>query len=126
MSDFPIVELTVPVGASPETILMLLVQQLVLSGRIQPEHVDRFISQILRREILGSTGVGRGVALPHSKSDVIGDVVGVIARLANPIIWPGALDGQPVGIICLWATPASDPEAAIRVLQTIARQIRDM
>jgi hypothetical protein len=46
------------------------------------------------------------VALPHSKSDVISDVLGLVGHSAEGIPWPGALDGEPVRFICIYALTA--------------------
>ena len=50
---------------------------------------------ILQRERLGSTGVGNGIAIPHGKLATLDHIVGVFARLDNPVDFE-ALDDQPV------------------------------
>ena len=53
---------------------------------------------ILQRERLGSTGVGNGIAIPHGKLNSIKDIVGVFARLNEPVDFE-ALDDQPVDLV---------------------------
>ena len=65
---FPIVNLPASAASSPDAAIQFLVEHLVESGRLEPEHAARVRSQLLHREALGSTGVGRGIAIPHSKS----------------------------------------------------------
>ena len=123
---FPVVDLPPSAVSSPEAAVTFLVGQLVQSGRLQPENADRVVCQVLQRESQGSTGVGRGFALPHSKSDVVGEVLGVVGRSAVPVTWPGAVDAEPVRVVCLLVTPASEPRASMRALEAVARHLRGM
>ncbi len=121
---FPVVDLPTSVVSSPEAAVRFLVGKLVESQQVTPENADRIICQVLHRESLGSTALGRGYALPHSKSDVVDEVLGIVGRSAVPINWPGAVDGESVRVVCLLVTPALEPEAALRALTVAARQIR--
>jgi nitrogen PTS system EIIA component len=120
---FPLVELPPSVASSPEAAVRFLVGQLVQSKRLAPENADRVVCQVLHRESLGSTGIGRGFALPHNKSDVVGEVLGIIGRSAVPITWPDSFDGVPVRVVCLLVTPACEPGASMRALLSMVQQI---
>jgi nitrogen PTS system EIIA component len=102
-----------------------LVGKLVQAERLRPEDADRVVCQVLHRKSLGSTGLGRGFALPHSKSDVVGEVLGIVGRSAVPVTWPGAVDSQPVHVVCLLVTPTSEPSASLRALEAVVRRVRD-
>ncbi len=119
---FPVVDLPASAASGPEAAVQFLVGELVKSGRLPPEHAARVSSQVLRRELLGSTGIGRGVAVPHSRSDVVPEVLGVVGRSAVPVNWPGALDGGPVHLVCLLVTPEGDRGASFRALEALSRQ----
>jgi mannitol/fructose-specific phosphotransferase system IIA component (Ntr-type) len=121
---FPVVDLPPNAVSSPDAAVRFLVGQLVQSGRLRPEQAERVACQVLRRESQGSTGIGRGIALPHSKSDVVGQVLGVVGRAAEPVAWPGAVDSAPVHIVCLLVTPASEPGECLRALETVVRKLR--
>jgi mannitol/fructose-specific phosphotransferase system IIA component (Ntr-type) len=123
---FPVIEMTRSATASPEAAVGFLISHLVQSGRLPAEHAARVTSQILHRESLGSTAIGRGVALPHSKSDVVDQVLEVIGRSDAPIVWPNALDSVPVHLVCLLVTPASNPGASLRALESVSRRLRDL
>jgi mannitol/fructose-specific phosphotransferase system IIA component (Ntr-type) len=123
---YPLVELPPSAVASPEAAVKFLVNELVRLGRLRPENAARVTSQVVHRESLGSTGVGRGVALPHSKSNEVGEVLGVVGRSAVPVPWPGAMDEEPVRVVCLLITPASEPDASFRALEAAARQLRQV
>jgi len=85
---------------------------------------DRTILDILlEREKLGSTGVGMGVALPHSKGAAIPQIIGVFARLDRPINFD-AIDDQPVDLLFLLLAPETAGAEHLRMLAHIARLLR--
>ena len=79
---------------------------------------------ILQRERLGSTGVGKGIAIPHGKFPSIDRITGVFARLHEPIDFE-ALDEQPVDIVFLLLAPESAGADHLKALSRIARVLRD-
>jgi nitrogen PTS system EIIA component len=121
---FPTVDLPPAVARSPDAIVRFLVEQLVQAGKVPPALAERALQQVMRRESQGSTGIGRCVALPHSKTDAINEVVGIYGRSDNPIDWPGAVDGLPVHVVCLLLTPSSEPTISFRALEAVTRQLR--
>ena len=120
---FPVVDLAPAAASSPEAAVRFLVGQLVHSGRLQPMHADRVVCQVLQRESRFSTAVGGGFALPHTKSDVVSEVLGIVGRSTVALTWPGALDAQPVRMVWLLVTPESAPDASRRALQAVAREV---
>ena len=122
---FPVVDLPPSARASPEAAVRFLVEWLVRSGRLQPGQADRVTRQVLRRESLGSTGIGRGIAVPHALSDAVGQVLGVAGRAAGPVAWPGAFDSVPVRVVYLLVMPASAPGESLRALEAAVRKLRD-
>ncbi|MCY6382777.1 PTS IIA-like nitrogen regulatory protein PtsN [Hoeflea prorocentri] len=79
---------------------------------------------ILQRERLGSTGVGNGIAIPHGKLTTIRDIVGVFARLPEPVDFE-ALDDQPVDLVFLLLAPEGAGADHLKALSRIARVLRD-
>ncbi|QKV19550.1 PTS IIA-like nitrogen regulatory protein PtsN [Oricola thermophila] len=79
---------------------------------------------ILQRERLGSTGVGKGIAIPHGKFPNFDRIVGVFARLHAPVDFE-ALDDQPVDIVFLLLAPESAGADHLKALSRIARVLRD-
>ena len=76
------------------------------------------------REKLGSTGFGAGVAIPHGKIDGLGRVVGLFAKLAQPLEF-AAIDGLPVDLVFVLLSP---PEAGVdhlKALARVSRRLRD-
>lgn len=76
-----------------------------------------------RREALGSTGVGQGVAMPHAPLAGLTRPFGLIARLAHPLAFD-AIDARPVDIICLLLTPAQAAREHVTALACVARRLR--
>ena len=65
---------------------------------------EEVFEQIVKREALGSTGVGNGVALPHSRIGGLRSPFGLLARLRQPVDFE-AIDEQPVNIVFLLLLP---------------------
>jgi PTS system nitrogen regulatory IIA component len=61
---------------------------------------DTVFSALLKREELGSTGVGNGVAIPHVRLEQVKKPFAIMARLKHPIDFD-SIDGQPVDLVCL-------------------------
>lgn len=120
--DFPIVEL--PPLASSQAVVEYLVQRLVDLGKVPSAQASRIVCQVMHRESLGSAAIGKGVALPHSKSDAIKDMVGIIGKSTDGVSWQGALDAEPVRVVCLFVYSTDRPKEALRGLEAIARRFR--
>jgi len=81
---------------------------------------DQALDALLARETIGSTGVGRGVAIPHARVAGLKSVHAVVARLEKPIDFD-ALDGEPVDLLVALFAP---PEAGSDHLHALARVSR--
>ena len=79
---------------------------------------------LLRRERLGSTGIGEGIAIPHGKLAGLADLFGLAARLDKPIDFE-ALDGQPVDILFLLLAPEGAGADHLKALARVARALRE-
>jgi len=79
--------------------------------------------EILKREELGSTGVGGGAAIPHARFSEMSKPFGILARLRKPINFD-AIDGRPVDLIFLILLPAVPTGDQLKVLATVARKLR--
>ncbi|MGF6229751.1 PTS system nitrogen regulatory IIA component [Inquilinus ginsengisoli] len=86
---------------------------------------ERFIFDVLlERERLGSTGVGRGIAIPHGKLPHLQGVLGAFARLERPIDFD-AVDEQPVDLVFLLLAPEGAGADHLKALARISRMLRD-
>lgn len=76
------------------------------------------------REKLGSTGFGRGVAIPHARLENLARPVVVLIRLEEPCDF-GSADGMPVDLVFGLLSPANAGSTHLHVLATISRLVRD-
>ena len=86
-------------------------------------HVDQIALHLLKREELGSTGIGRGVAIPHARLPDVQRPYGLLARLKAPIEFD-AIDGQAVDIVFVLLLPAAAENGQIGALAQVARTLR--
>lgn len=86
---------------------------------------ERDIFDVLwQREHLGSTGLGHGVAIPHGKLAGLKRIVGVFARLTEPVDFD-AVDGDPVDIVFLLLAPEGAGADHLKALARISRLLRE-
>jgi PTS system nitrogen regulatory IIA component len=79
---------------------------------------------LTNRESLGSTGIGRGIALPHASVPGIKKPFGLFARLEKPIDFE-SIDGQPVDLVFLLLTPPDTPSQNVASLAAISHRLQD-
>ncbi len=78
----------------------------------------------MKREELGSTGIGRGVAVPHTKHPSVDRLVGTVAISRDGVDFE-SLDGDKVQLFFLLISPPDRPGDHLRALENISRQLRD-
>jgi nitrogen PTS system EIIA component len=97
-----------------------------LSARAAPEvalEPALVSAEILKREELGSTGLGSGVAIPHARIPGLRKPYGVLARLKRALDF-AAIDGEPVDLVFLLLLPSSPAGEQLNALAAVARQLR--
>jgi len=86
---------------------------------------ERYVfDTLLQRERLGSTGLGEGIAIPHGKFAGLKRIVGIFARLAEPVEFD-AVDGEPVDIVFLLLAPEGAGADHLKALARISRLLRE-
>src|SRR6202171_387918 len=102
----------------------LLLQEFAAKAAAGPGlPADQVASYLLKREELGSTGIGKGVAIPHARLPDLERPYGLFARLKQPIEFD-AIDGQAVDILFVLLLPASAENEALAGLALVARVVR--
>ena len=84
---------------------------------------DQVASYLLKREELGSTGIGKGIAIPHARLPELQKPYGLLAKLKQPIEFD-AIDGQAVDIVFVLLLPAVAENEALGALALVARTLR--
>ncbi len=87
--------------------------------------VDRVEPHLLKREELGSTGIGGGIAIPHARLPDLQRPYGLLARLKQPIDFD-AIDGQAVDIVFTLLLPAASESGSLAALALVARTLRPL
>lgn len=85
---------------------------------------DAILTALLKREDLGSTGVGDGLALPHARLEGLRRPFGLLASLRAPLDYE-AVDERPVDLAFLLLLPADAQGAQLNALACVARRLRD-
>ncbi len=99
-------------------ILRELIELLDRAGKI--DNVEVAYSDILRRESLGSTGLERGIAIPHAKSQGVSSIALAIGTLPEGVDFD-ALDGNPSNLFFLILAPEDKAGLHVEALAEIAR-----
>lgn len=95
-----------------------LVDVLVSCGAAQPAHRDELVRKILAREKQGSTGFGKGVAVPHVKHESVTRMRAAIGLSPRGVEF-ASLDKQPVYSVILLLSPADQPEEHLQAMEAI-------
>jgi PTS system nitrogen regulatory IIA component len=82
------------------------------------------LERVTEREALGSTGFGRGVAIPHARIPQLGRPVAAFLRLEAPVAFEAA-DGMPVDLIFGLLSPEHAGAAHLHALAAISRMMRN-
>jgi mannitol/fructose-specific phosphotransferase system IIA component (Ntr-type) len=112
----------VPLGSRTKGDVLRELVELVTLGRngVDPEAV---LASVRERELVLSTGIGGGVAIPHGKISCIDQLVLAAGVSAEPIDFD-ALDGKPVQLFFLLVGPESASGAHVKALSRISRLLR--
>jgi mannitol/fructose-specific phosphotransferase system IIA component (Ntr-type) len=98
-----------------------LVEKLVEAGQLTKRAASK---AIMEREALGSTGIGRGIAVPHAKHTAVKRVIGILGRSKTGVNF-AAIDGEPVYLVFLLISPPDQPGAHLKALEHISVVLRD-
>ena len=126
MSNFVVREAIVPelTATTKEGVIREMVESLRAAGQFRGADTDDITRAILKRELLGSTGIGRGVAIPHTKHASVERLIGTVAVAPKGVKFD-SLDGEPVFVFVLLVSPQDRPGDHLRALENVARSMRD-
>ena len=110
--------------SNKEEVIRELAQLLVNAGSIKEKDVNKLIQTLMKRESLGSTGIGQGVAIPHGKSDCVNKLVAAFG-VSRPGVSFDALDGEPVSLFFLLIAPEDSAGPHLKALARISRLLKD-
>jgi PTS system fructose-specific IIA component/PTS system nitrogen regulatory IIA component len=111
-------------AADKQAVIRAMATSLVEAKKIEAKDFESIVEAILKREELGSTGIGRGVAVPHTKHPSIDKLIGTVAISSQGVNFD-SLDGEKVHLLFLLVSPPDRPGDHLRALENISRQLRD-
>jgi mannitol/fructose-specific phosphotransferase system IIA component (Ntr-type) len=126
MSDFVVRDAIIPelVANTKEAVIREMVEGLRTAGYFKGGEPEDIVKAILKRELLGSTGIGRGVAIPHTKHNSVDRLIGSVALSRAGVAFE-SLDGEPVHVFVLLISPQDRPGDHLRALENVSRCLRD-
>jgi PTS system nitrogen regulatory IIA component len=126
MTDFVVREAIIPelTATTKEGVIREMVGSLAGAGHLKAAETEEIVRAVLKRELLGSTGIGRAVAIPHTKHNSVERLIGTVA-LSRPGVSFESLDGEPVHVFVLLISPQDRPGDHLRALENVSRSLRD-
>jgi len=106
-----------------DEVIAMLVDALSDAGKFDSNQAKKFTKAIVKRENEASTGIGKGVAVPHVKHKDIDKVIAIIGQNPEGIDF-SSLDKQPVYSVVLLISPASKPDMHLEAMDKIFRHLQ--
>ena len=124
-ADFVSFEAVIPQlkAADRDGVIAELVSALDKAGRLGNKNCQKIIKEVIKRENEASTGMGKGVAVPHVKYEVVKDVVAAVGLSGGGIDF-SSLDKQPVFSVILLLSPADNPDKHLQAMETIFKHLQ--
>ncbi|EFH8503145.1 PTS 2-O-a-mannosyl-D-glycerate transporter subunit IIABC [Escherichia coli] len=91
---------------SREEVIHVLTQRLAALGKISS--TEQFLEEVYRRESLGPTALGEGLAVPHGKTAAVKEAAFAVATLSEPLQWEGVDGPEAVDLVVLLAIPPNE------------------
>lgn len=125
LSDLIIADAVIPELASTERndVIRELVEALGKQGVFDPADTDRIVATAVAREKQGSTGFGKGVAVPHVKHESVKRMAATIGRSSRGVDF-AALDRAPVYTVVLLLSPIHDAEGHLAAMEKVFRHLQ--
>jgi len=111
-------------AAQKEGVIREMVENLKVAGSFKGNESEDVVKAILKREMLSSTGIGDGVAIPHAKHSSVERLVGAVA--VSPAGVPfESVDNDPVYVLVMLISPQERPSEHLRALEGVSRCLKD-
>ena len=101
-----------------------LVSALEKAGKVSGEDSKKITKAVIKRENEASTGMGKGVALPHVKHASVAETIATVGHSTAGIDF-SALDKKPVYSVILLLSPVNDPDKHLRAMEKIFRHLQN-
>jgi mannitol/fructose-specific phosphotransferase system IIA component (Ntr-type) len=120
LRDFIVADAVIPdlKATDRDGVIRELVASLADSGALPTESVDEVVAALIKREQNGSTGFGKGVAVPHAKHPKLTKMAGAVGRSVGGVDF-AALDHQPVYSVFLLLSPDNQPQQHLQAMNIV-------
>lgn len=124
-SEFICFEASIPKlrAEDRDSVIAELVSALDKAGKLEKDKCEDVIRAVIKRENEASTGMGKGVALPHVKHRAVQNVIGVVG-LSDVGVDFSALDEQPVYSVILLISPVDNSDRHLQAMENIFRHLQ--
>jgi mannitol/fructose-specific phosphotransferase system IIA component (Ntr-type) len=125
-TDFVCFDALVPqvAAADRDGIISELVEALAKAGTISNGISEEIAQAVIKRENEASTGMGKGVAVPHVKTELVDKPIAAIGKSGAGIDF-NSLDKQPVFSMILLLSPAEKPDMHLEAMETVFKSLQD-
>ena len=115
---------TAATTAVKQHVISEMVTSLRAAGYFRDDDLGDIVRAVMRREQLGTTGIGHGIAIPHSRHPSVDRLIGTMAIARDGLPFE-SLDGEPVYVFVLLVSPQERPGDHLRALEAVVRTMRD-
>ncbi len=124
-SDFVCFEAVIPElkARDRDGVIVELVTALDKAGRLGKGNREDIIKAVIKREKEASTGMGKGVAIPHVKHSAVKDVVAAVGQRSTGIDF-SSLDKQPVYSVILLISPVDNPDRHLQAMENVFKHLQ--
>lgn len=126
LTDFVCNDAIIPELESTErdSVITELVEAVQKAGKISKANCKKITEALIVRENEASTGLGKGIAVPHVKHDAVKKVVAAVGRSSTGIDF-SSLDKQPVFSVILLLSPANKADKHLQAMESIFKNLRN-
>lgn len=111
-------------AAQKDGVIREMVENLRSAGYFKGNEAEDVVKAILKRELLSSTGIGDGVAIPHAKHAGVTRLIGAVAVAPAGVAFE-AVDNDPVYVLFMLVSPQERPSEHLRALESVSRCLKD-
>jgi PTS system nitrogen regulatory IIA component len=114
---------SLPADADKRSVIHALAESLASCRRMDPKQVATVTEEVMKRELVGSTGIGHGIAIPHCRTNLSSEIICSYGHCNEGLDFD-SLDGEPVHSVFLLITPPDLKDQHLQLMKSFASQIR--
>jgi len=120
LRDFMVKDAIVPSlkSQSRDEVIRELVEALIQAGEVEKDCIEEITEKLIEREMQGSTGIGKGIAVPHIKHSSVKKIVGTVGASKEGIDF-NSLDKAPVYSVLLLLSPPNNPDQHLEAMESL-------